>query len=225
MAQSNPDTNRLFELFIQKDDMSQFTHDYRQLTAVLGEAQSPDADPINWSSFKIDNDAELQRLCRAMNLADRIGLDVTDKKKKKKLKVKDILDMADQNQDKFYDDNSVSQEKADEILFDRTNDDEDDIIIKPSKRKHQTDKFASDDDASTNVDDDLTPEDLNEVTDRDGNVWSGLVINTDTVQHTLPAGRYLSHRCLVMVGNLRGAGGFGMGKGENAQVAMKRAFR
>lgn len=64
-----------------------------------------------------------------------------------------------------------------------------------------------------------------EVMDYDGHAWSGLIIDEDTNQKVMPGGRMLSHRCLVVIGNLRGAGGFGMGKGETQSLALEAAFR
>ena len=61
--------------------------------------------------------------------------------------------------------------------------------------------------------------------DQDGFCWSGVILNTDMVQHTMAGGRVLSHRALVCVGNLKGAAGFGMGKGKTGQDAVTGAFR
>lgn len=68
-------------------------------------------------------------------------------------------------------------------------------------------------------------EKLSELTDREGRVWSGAVLDTDLVQKPMPGGRVMSHRALVVVGNLRGAAGFGMGKGKGPAEAVTAAFR
>jgi len=61
--------------------------------------------------------------------------------------------------------------------------------------------------------------------DKSGTVWSLLVVDTDTVQKTLAGGRFVSHRALVVMGNLKGSAGFGMGKGKDIPQAMSAAIR
>ena len=68
-------------------------------------------------------------------------------------------------------------------------------------------------------------EKVSELTDKEGRVWSGAILDTDMVQKTMPGGRVMSHRALVVVGNLRGAAGFGMGKAKNSADAITAAFR
>ncbi|MGB4191438.1 MAG: hypothetical protein WBJ81_02675, partial [Rickettsiales bacterium] len=70
---------------------------------------------------------------------------------------------------------------------------------------------------TTNADGDMV--------DTSGNIWSMLVINTDTTQKTMPGNRVLSHRTLVMMGNLKGTGGFGMGKGKTPADSLTAACR
>ena len=41
----------------------------------------------------------------------------------------------------------------------------------------------------------------------------------------MPGNRVLTHRALVVIGNLRGAAGFGMGKGQTPPDAINAAFR
>lgn len=61
--------------------------------------------------------------------------------------------------------------------------------------------------------------------DKSGSVWSLLVVDTDTVQKTLAGGRFVSHRALVVMGNLKGSAGFGVGKGKDVPQAMAAAVR
>lgn len=56
--------NRLFELFLQREDMVQFVADFHEMTAFLGDAD--ENDPFDWSQFKIDGDEDLERLREAM---------------------------------------------------------------------------------------------------------------------------------------------------------------
>lgn len=51
-----------------------------------------------------------------------------------------------------------------------------------------------------------------------------MLVDADIVQKTMPGGREMTHRALVVVGNLNGCAGFGIGKGENADDAKDRAI-
>jgi len=53
--------------------------------------------------------------------------------------------------------------------------------------------------------------DMTTLTDSDTHIWSGVVLNSDMVQKTMAGGRVFSYRALVMIGNLKGTGGFGVG--------------
>lgn len=68
-------------------------------------------------------------------------------------------------------------------------------------------------------------ENVSELTDKEGRVWSGAILDTDMVQKPMPGGRVMSHRALVVVGNLRGAAGYGMGKAKTPADAVVSAFR
>lgn len=61
--------------------------------------------------------------------------------------------------------------------------------------------------------------------DADGRMWSGVILDTDMVQKTMPGNRVGTHRALVVIGNLRGTAGFGMGKGKTSGDALNSAFR
>jgi hypothetical protein len=61
--------------------------------------------------------------------------------------------------------------------------------------------------------------------DVSGNKWSMLVIDSDTTQKSLAGGRVLSHRTLVVMGNMQGTAGYGMGKGATPQDALDSACR
>jgi hypothetical protein len=221
-----PDTTRLFELFLQREDMHRLSSDFRELTALTGDPLEND-DAISWSNFSIESDEELLKLRDAMMEAEREFLAQAGGGLKAFLANKKILKKAAQlDADKESGDEEESSSE-DEVDIDNgfserqdDDDDEGDDDVQVGEGQARVADFTKE---STAIDDSL--EDMVSVTDREGYVWSGLVINTDTTQTTLPSGRFLTHRCLVMVGNLKGAGGFGMGKGQNATDAMQRAFR
>lgn len=64
-----------------------------------------------------------------------------------------------------------------------------------------------------------------QVRDENGYVWHGTVMDSDMVQKTMPGKRVASHRALVVIGNMRGAAGFGSGKGKTPALAVEAAFR
>jgi small subunit ribosomal protein S5 len=68
-------------------------------------------------------------------------------------------------------------------------------------------------------------EDPRRLTDKDGHQWAGVILDSDYVQKTTAGGRVGSYRALVMVGNLQGTGGFGVGKSKTVPDAINSAFR
>jgi hypothetical protein len=66
---------------------------------------------------------------------------------------------------------------------------------------------------------------LGDYYDASGTPWAMIVVDTDTVQKTLAGGRFVTHRALVTMGNLKGTGGFGMGKGKGPAEALTAACR
>lgn len=74
--------------------------------------------------------------------------------------------------------------------------------------------------------------DLNEISldgpdliDDNGQAWSGVIIDSDMTQKTMPGQRIGTYRALVCVGNCKGTAGMGMGKGAGAREAIEAAFR
>ena len=177
-------TNRLFDLFLQREDMVKFAGDFREMTAFFGEADSD--DPFNWSEFKIDGKDDILRLREAMNAADSDAALYT-----------------------HVDDGGVIREKT---MKGRIVGGRGEVMVK-SEGGDEGDYVK------------VSLEDPSQLMDRDGRVWSGCILNTDTVQKTMPGNRVLTHRALVVIGNLRGAAGFGMGKGQTPPDAINAAFR
>eukprot|EP01038_Epipyxis_sp_PR26KG_P008526 gene8526-11526_t len=193
--QETPDPKvvaRLFELFIQREDMRQFTHDFDELAAHFGPAD--EGDLFNWSQFKINVAEDLE------NMLDKMK--------------------------------EVENERVDEMMSE----------LKITKKKNvsryipkPTVQVEDPKLISVNLNDknDGSPEEIETVSledpaqlkDRDSNIWSGCILDTDIVQKTLPGNRMNTHRVLVVVGNLRGSCGFGMGKGKGPPEALNAAFR
>ncbi len=55
--------------------------------------------------------------------------------------------------------------------------------------------------------------------------WVKMLVDTDTTQKIIKGGHILSYRALVVVGNLNGCGGWGVGKGPSMEEAKTRAYR
>jgi len=55
--------------------------------------------------------------------------------------------------------------------------------------------------------------------------WVKMLVDTDTTQKIIKGGHILSYRALVLVGNLKGCGGWGVGKGATLEEAQIRAYR
>lgn len=175
------DKKRLFDLFLQRDDMARFVADFKDMEALLGPAD--ESDEFDWSTYRVENGEDLDRQIAALRNAEVEGerqfIDKAQGKGKgsKSKKGHDITVIGD--------DGKENRIKLDEKYIDN-------------------------------------PYDL---TDKDGRVWSGVILDTDMVQKTMPGNRMSSHRALVSIGNFRGAGGFGMGKGKTSTDAINSAFR
>jgi ribosomal protein S5 len=55
--------------------------------------------------------------------------------------------------------------------------------------------------------------------------WVKMLVDTDTTQKIVKGGQILSYRALVVVGNIKGCGGWGIGKGASLEEAKTRAYR
>lgn len=196
---------RLFELFIQRDDMHVFMADFKNLLALFGDVD--ESDPFNWTQFDITSDRDIERLQSAMK-ARVEELDKDPTKVKKGGKVSKYLKKLEapvepEEIESTDDDKFMSSE-----LF-KTDDARDDL---------------DDEDKQKDIDVEKTF-DMDNLVDSDGRPWSGIILDNDTTQKVMPGNRIMTYRVLVMIGNLRGAGGFGMGKGSTPDKATAAAFR
>lgn len=120
----------------------------------------------------------------------------------------------------------------------QTSDNKSDVTSSSSsvKSSSRNDSRAFPDDIDLDDDDDededgkeevkeMTKFSATEVRDEYGFVWHGTVLDTDSVQKTMPGKRIASNRALVVIGNMRGTAGFGSGKGKTAALAVEAAFR
>ena len=173
MAADKPDVSRLFSLFIQRNDMHKYTHDFREMKQLFGDADENDV--FNWSTFTAEDWDDMDKL-----YTELFGHTVREK----------------------------LQDKMAKKLGGGLNEHGEFIVANDKGEEEAKVKF-----------------DMSSVRDYDGHTWSGIVVHNDTTQKTTPQGRMMTHRVLVMIGNLRGAGGFGKGKGDTEGAALNSAFR
>ncbi len=199
-------TQRLFELFIQREDMKKITSDFRELSAFFGKPD--ETDDFSWSQFKADTAEQMEKLNIAIKKAEEEQIDKMMKSLKKNQR----------NTHRFNEDKASSSGENDQ-----TTDSEKPLsIVVPAESADEIETVVTIDKGNR---DQTVYDDPTVLKDRDGNFWSGVILNTDMVQRVTPGDRVGSHRVLVVVGNLRGAAGFGMGKGKTPADALKGAFR
>ena len=161
---------RLFELYLQRDDMSLFLNDFKDYQASLGEAVENDS--FNWAKFQIGTNQDID------DYQETLSNQRKELRRQTSLKNSDL---------------------PSEIVIKSEDSEEEDTVV--------------------------SLEDPSILKDREGRVWAGAILDTDTVQKPMPGNRVVSHRALVVVGNLRGSAGFGFGKSKTVADAIKAAFR
>ena len=179
--------SRLFELYLQREDLTAFTADFREMEALLGQPDEKDA--FDWSQWRVEDGDDIERLQRELLLAEeqaemggaaggaRSGYKGREKKSKET--------------------STLPDGKL--------------IVVESDEPGAEPVKVSL--------------EDPTALIDKDGRMWSGAILDTDMVQKTMPGNRVNTHRALVVVGNMRGAAGFGMGKGKTTADACNAAFR
>lgn len=215
-------TGKLFQLFIQREDMQKFTSDFDDWEATLGPA-SPD-DNYAWNNFILETDEDYDRLEADLRSYNYMQYDNACAKEERRVKAKQAKVLARKRNKGEYiaedaeEEDGVQESGAVGELAGKTSSESDaereeaeadkEFMEGAAVEKESYDKFDTD-----------------RVSDHDGHLWSGIVVHADTTQKITPGGRIMSHRCLVCIGNMKGVGGYGMGKGETANVALTNAFR
>lgn len=201
-------TQRLFELFLQREDMAKFTHDFKELTAFFGAADEDDL--LSWSQFKADSVDDMQRMMQAIKEKEAEEMENLLRTIQKQ-KVRSFKEEAVTDSDNYAFDGELVQAAKKGLT-----------IRIEGERKGEKDAVIS---LAGTAGDANRMDDPNALKDKDGNFWSGCILNSDIVQRVAPGDRVNSQRVLVVVGNMRGAAGFGMGKGKTAADALTGAFR
>lgn len=212
------DRKRLFELFLQRDDMYTFLADFQDFIAAFG--QPSDSDVLDWSQFDILDDKDLMKIQSALK-ARELELEGNPQAMQTPISdnsVDEYVEKVSSEISQFSDLNESSSPKPRYSL----DDDDNDVEIFKNRRKRREDDIIVE---GQDGDEKISLLDPSSLVDRDGRPWSGIILHTDTTQKVLPGQRLMSYRALVMIGNLRGAGGFGVGKGQSADKAIESAFR
>jgi small subunit ribosomal protein S5 len=219
--------NRLFQLFIQREDMSQFSRDFDDIEASLGPANPDDA--YEWNNFMCNDEESLKRLSEDLRFYNaNYNGDKSDRKDA--AHDKKVADLKQKRRDRLSGvSRNTRRDRAEAIANNET--DKEVVTADGSTAEDQTKEGSEDDEKDMDFYQEMKEKesydnfDTDSLMDYDGHVWSGVIVHQDTTQKVMPGERIISYRCLVSIGNRRGAGGFGMGKGADADVALKNAFK
>eukprot|EP00595_Chromulina_sp_UTEXLB2642_P001191 CAMPEP_0196763470 /NCGR_PEP_ID=MMETSP1095-20130614/4123_1 /TAXON_ID=96789 ORGANISM="Chromulina nebulosa, Strain UTEXLB2642" /NCGR_SAMPLE_ID=MMETSP1095 /ASSEMBLY_ACC=CAM_ASM_000446 /LENGTH=673 /DNA_ID=CAMNT_0042116705 /DNA_START=730 /DNA_END=2752 /DNA_ORIENTATION=- len=222
---------RLFELFLQRDDLQTHVKDFNDLSVLYGDANNDSNDPLHWTNFDVFSEEDIVRLEKAIIDREEDLNNASFKFSRKMLTSDQSNDYINEIDNEFEDDNLGSTEDSiDNFESDvkkkayvNTDQDDDDDDFESKDDNDDKDDRDDKDDKDDNEDKDETDE--LELVDDDGRVWSGIILDNDTTQKILPGNRLTSYRVLVVIGNARGSGGYGMGKGTEPSKAVDAAFR
>lgn len=178
-SSGNKAIKRLFDIYLQREDVLKFSKDFKEVEAMLGGVDN--TNPFNWSEFRVESTDDLVKIQGHLDKMKEAEAIAT---KAAQLETRDA--------------------SPGTIVLDG------ETVIELATAENES---------STPTD---SPASLK---DKDGRIWSGAILNTDMVQKTMPGNRIGTHRALVVVGNLRGTAGYGMGKGKTSADAVNAAFR
>jgi len=233
---------RLFKIFIQTEQMAKMTKDFQEMTMLNG---PPDeSDPFNWSQYELRTGEDMERLNREMLAADEAALEemfgkggATKRNAHASLGTEaggsldfDSDSDSELDMDAIADETTAAMKRAKKVSVEGAT--EQMTEGKPKKlkaynvddmTKAEKERFFSDPEGNKlncNID-----EIGGTVVDLSGNIWSLIDVDSDLTQKTMPGGRMMSYRSLVVLGNLKGTGGFGIGKGKTPMAAYNAAIR
>lgn len=199
-----PDKTRLFELFMQREDMDAFSKDFRALETQLGPMDED--DPFDWSQFRMDSEEEVLKLEKAMQELEGRGGKPSKGARPERAEVPARPAQV-----------PVQLDEADTLFADEEETYEGLATTSSQARRVRMRDAATGEERMV--------EDHRQLRDQDEHLWSGVILNNDTTQKITPGVRILSFRTLVVVGNGRGTAGFGKGKGLTADLSLASAFR
>eukprot|EP01039_Chlorochromonas_danica_P003349 gene3349-3672_t len=223
------------------------------LSRGTGEAQGEESRLLHWTSFDPEGDEEVEELYQKVLQAEKAaeqqrakeiyGIDtsVEEEFEKKDLAEglgDDLLDLSgltdDQAMKKLLEfdekDKKKNKKGGKKNELDAEEEEKRQQLILEESKKLDKALARLDLESKLMIEDD--DGDLNEISmdgpeliDDNGHAWSGVIIDTDMTQKTMPGQRIGTFRALVCVGNCKGTAGMGMGKGAGAREAIEAAFR
>lgn len=245
-----PAEARLFELYLQQEDLKKFTAGFQELSLLFGEPEAINdgnmfdpsnntslnsANPLHWSQYSENSlPADFKRIQERLKALDQEALSNPEVALGLKKPAKDSLFHKD-NVNNFFENqetnpvpttNSESSTakslSSKNLIASQLLSGIDGVTDESLDSEERKEYVIQNDDGSKET---ISLEDPMLLKDKTGHFWSGVVLDNDTTQKTMPGGRVMTHRCLVVVGNMRGTAGFGKGKGKNSDDALNAAFR
>lgn len=210
VRQHERNTDRLFELFLQREDMLKYSADFADFEAVLGPASNQPGDITSWNNFILDQTPDYVDFAKAIQEfrpedAEKVLTEIPPKPKVEEVKPTE-------------DDGMMGGEG---------------VEPQPNPRQQNENMFSKEIPDDVDEFGEPVPEDskkkagysIEQMRDHDGHLWHTVLINDDTTQNVTSEGRVMSYRMLIVIGNFKGVGGYGMGKGNTPQLALNSAFR
>lgn len=197
--------NRLFDIFIQREDKLDLSEGIEAYMRLFGRPVLIGEGVLHrWiSEDEIDEDSEVEGEQASANSSSELL----------------------PSQSKALDRDGVSPSSSSVSSSSRSESSESGVEEdKAAVSDADLDDDDDEDDDNTEVKE-MTQFSATEVRDEYGFVWHGTVLDTDSVQKTMPGKRIASNRALVVIGNMRGTAGFGSGKGKTGALAVEAAFR
>ena len=223
-ARLDETTGKLFHLFVQKEDMRKFTSDFEDWEATLGPASQDDV--YAWNNFVLENEEDYSRLEADLRSYNYKQYENAAAKEEKRVQAKREKALARKRNKGLLVEEDLEKEAAatsSDVAGEAAEGEEEGGEKSAADEEAEADRAFLDSAAVEKESYDKF--DVDSVSDHDGHLWSGIIVHSDTTQKITPGGRVMSHRCLVCIGNMKGVGGYGMGKGDTANTALTNAFR
>jgi hypothetical protein len=195
-------TSRLFEIFIQREDMLKYSSDFADIESMLGPANNTPGNINEWNNLLLEKRemyVNIDEVLRSFNPNKKQKLELDDKKK--------IILLDDEDEEGGDEEGKKSgddEASASGVLEGGVISDEQFLQDGLEKKSYFNVEMSR---------------------DHDGHIWNTIIVHEDQTQVVTSGGRVMSFRILLTIGNLKGVGGYGMGKGLTPQLALNSAFR
>lgn len=194
-------TGRLFEIFIQREDMLKYSSDFADIEVMLGPANNTTGNISEWNNLLLEKRelyVNIDEVLRSFNPNKKQKLELDEKKKK--------IILLDEEDGEKENTNGEEDETTNngEVLEGGVISDEQFLQEGLEKKSYFNVEMSR---------------------DHDGHIWNTIIVHEDQTQVVTSGGRVQSFRILLTIGNLKGVGGYGMGKGLTPQQALNSAFR